>query len=93
MTFKEEIDLQIRDNVKLTEELLNRLDEKNYFSGRNKQAGDIVLYGMLNETNQNGEPFYRLITFHQEELGTLYEEDINSYNGVKGSRLPIIKKL
>jgi len=93
MTFKEEIELQIRDNVKLTEELLSRLDDKNYFSGRNKKSGDIVLYGMLNETNQNGELSYRLITFNQAEIGTLYEEDINSYNGLKGSRLPIIKKL
>jgi len=47
MTFKEEIELQLRENKTLSYEFLSNLKDKNYFSGRNKQVGDTVLFGML----------------------------------------------
>jgi hypothetical protein len=75
MTFKEEIDLQLKDNKMLSYEILSQLKDKGYFSGRGKQIGDTVLFGMLKEENEEGELNLRLVTFHEEEIGTLYEED------------------
>jgi hypothetical protein len=91
MTFKEEIELQLRDNKILTYEILSALKEKSYASGRAKQIGDTVLFGMLKEESDEGELNLRLVTFHEEELGTLYEEDTNFYSSEKRNKLPMIK--
>jgi hypothetical protein len=80
MTFKEEIDLQLKDNKMLSYEILSQLKDKGYFSGRGKQIGDTVLFGMLKEESEEGELNLRLITFHEEEIGVLYEEDNFFYN-------------
>ena len=94
MTFKEEIDLQLRDNKMLSYEILSQLKDKTYFSGRSKQIGDSVLFGMLNEgTNEDGVISSRLITFHEEEINVLYEEDSSKYNSNKSNKLPHIKKI
>ena len=94
MTFKEEIELQLRDNKTLSYDLLSQLSEKNYFSGRGKQVGDTILFGMLKEVDEDGEMHFRLITLHEEEIGELYQEDIAFYNrGNKTSMLPIIKRI
>ena len=95
MTFKEEIDLQLRDNKTLSYEFLSQLKDKNYFSGRSKQIGDTVLFGMLRqEGKEDGElPPLSLITFHEDEVGVLYEEDKIFYNQNKISKLPNIKKI
>ena len=53
MKFKEEIDLQLRDNKTLSYEFLSQLKDKNYFSGRSKQIGDTVLFGMLREESKD----------------------------------------
>ena len=92
MTFKEEIELQLRDNRILSYELLSELENKNYFSGRGKQIGDTVLFGMLRE-GEEGELNHRLVTFHEEEVGSLYEEDPIFYKGPKANKLPNIKKI
>jgi hypothetical protein len=92
MTFKEEIDLQVRDNKMLTYEILSQLKDKGYFSGRSKQIGDTVLFGMLKDQDEDGE-VVRLVTFHEEEIGTLYEEDSTFYNTKKLNKLPNIKKI
>ena len=93
MTFKEEIDLQLKDNKMLSYEILSQLKDKGYFSGRGKQIGDTVLFGMLKEENEEGELNLRLVTFHEEELGTVYEEDSTFYNRNKTNKLPNIKKI
>ncbi len=93
MTFKEEIELQLKDNKVLSYEILSQLKDKNYFSGRNKEVGDTVLFGMLKEGESNGELSLRLITFHEEELGVVYEEDSFFYDGQKSSKLPAIKRI
>ena len=94
MTFKEEIDLQLRDTKMLSYEILSQLKDKTYFSGRSKQIGDSVLFGMLNEgTNEDGVISSRLITFHEEEINVLYEEDSSKYNRNKSNKLPHIKKI
>jgi hypothetical protein len=94
MTFKEEIEIQSRDNKVLSYEILSQLKDKNYFSGRSKQIGDSVLFGMLDEgTNEDGVISSRLITFHEEEINVLYEEDSSKYNRNKSNKLPHIKKI
>jgi hypothetical protein len=94
MTFKEEIDLQSRDNKMLSYEILSQLKDKGYFSGRAKQIGDSVLFGMLEEgTDENGVLTSRLITFHEEEINVLYEENGKMYNRNKKNKLPHIKKI
>lgn len=92
MTFKEEIELQLKDNKTLSYEFLSQLKDKNYFSGRGKQIGDTVLFGFLSMSDE-GELHHRLITFHEEEVGTLYEEDHFFYKGTKENKLPNIKRI
>ncbi len=93
MTFKEEIEIQSRDNKVLSYEILSQLKDKNYFSGRSKQVGDTVLFGMLKEEDEDGELHIRLVTFHEEEIGTLYEEDSIFYKRPKENKLPNIKSI
>jgi hypothetical protein len=93
MTFKEEIDLQLKDNKMLSYEILSQLKDKGYFSGRGKQIGDTVLFSMLKEESEEGELNLRLVTFHEEEIGTLYEEDSTFYNRNKVNKLPNIKRI
>ena len=94
MTFKEEIDLQLRDNKMLSYEILSQLKDKNYFSGRGKQIGDSVLFGMLDEgADENGIISSLLITFHEEEIDVIYGEDSSKYNRNKTNKLPHIKKI
>lgn len=94
MTFKEEIELQLRENKTLSYEFLSNLKDKNYFSGRNKQVGDTILFGMLKGEEDGEEMELKLITFHEEEIGELYQEDSAFYDrGNKTSMLPIIKRI
>jgi len=94
MTFKEEIELQLRDNKVLSYEILSQLKDKTYFSGRDKQIGDTVLFGMLMEQEGEEEQHIRLITFHEEEIGVLYEEDEKFYHrNNKTNKLPSIKRV
>ena len=93
MTFKEEIDLQVRDNKMLSYEILSQLKDKGYFSGRSKQIGDTVLFGMLKDEDEDGVSVIRIVTFHEEEIGTLYEEDDTFYNRNKVNKLPNIKRI
>jgi hypothetical protein len=92
MTFKEEIELQSRDNKILSYDILNLLKDKNYFSGRSKQIGDTVLFGMLREESKESDTL-SLITFHEDEVGVLYEEDSVFYNQNKINKLPNIKRI
>ena len=93
MTFKEEIDLQLKDNKILSYEILSQLKDKGYFSGRSKQIGDTVLFGMLKDEDEDGVSVIRIVTFHEEEIGTLYEEDGTFYNRNKVNKLPNIKRI
>jgi hypothetical protein len=92
MTFKEEIELQSKDNKVLSYEILTNLKEKTYWSGRPKEIGDTVLFGMV-EIEEQGEVFLRLITFHEEEIGVLYEENTDFYSKEKPDKFPRLKKI
>jgi hypothetical protein len=93
MTFKEEVELQLRDNKMVSYEILTALQNKNYFSGRAKQIGDTILFGMLKQEDDNGQMTFSLITFHEEEVGVLYEQDETFYKGPKQNKLPNIKRI
>lgn len=92
MTFKEEIELQLRDNKMLSYEILSQLKDKGYASGRPKQIGDTVLFGMV-ELEEQGEKSLRLITFHEEEIGVIYEENTDLYSKEKKDKFPRLKKI
>jgi hypothetical protein len=92
MTFKEEIELQLRDNKMLSYEILSQLKDKGYASGRPKQIGDTVLFGMV-EIEEEGEKSLRLITFHEEEIGVIYEENTDFYSKEKKDKFPRLKKI
>ena len=92
MTFKEEIELQLRDNKMLSYEILSQLKDKGYASGRPKQIGDTVLFGMV-ELEEQGEKSLRLITFHEEEIGVIYEENTDFYSKEKKDKFPRLKKI
>jgi hypothetical protein len=47
---------------------------------------------MLREDSKEGELPLSLITFHKDEIGTLYEEDKMFYNRNKTNKLPNIKR-
>lgn len=91
MTFGEEIELQLKNSEKLSYELLTDLKEKKYFSGRDRQVGDIILFGMLKEEGDDEQLTLKLVSFHEDEIGVLYEEDDAFYNKQKSNTLPIIK--
>ncbi len=84
---------QLRDNKTLSYEILSQLKDKGYFSGRSKQIGDTVLFGMLKDEDEDGVSVIRIVTFHEEEIGTLYEEDDTFYNRNKVNKLPNIKRI
>jgi len=92
MTFKEEIELQSRDNKVLSYEIITNLKDKFYWSGRPKEIGDTVLFGMV-ELEEQGEKSLRLITFHEEEIGVIYEENTDFYSKEKQDKFPRIKKI
>jgi hypothetical protein len=48
---------------------------------------------MLKEETGDGQLNLRLITFHEEEIGTLYEEDNTFYNRNKTNKLPNLKRI
>jgi hypothetical protein len=92
MTFKEEIELQLKDNKMLSYEILSQLKDKEYASGRPKQVGDTVLFGMV-EIEEQGEKSSRLITFHEEEIDFIYEESTEFYSQKKQDKFPRLKKI
>lgn len=92
MTLREEIDSQKRNNVELSAEVLDKLKNKNYSSGRPLQVGDVVLFGLIRE--YDGEDVnVKEITFNEDEIGVLYEEDTEIYSKEKTDRLPGFKKI
>ena len=93
MTFKEEIELQLRDNKSLSYEILSQLNNKNYKSGRSKEIGDTVLFGMIDEDGEGNGDTLNLITFHKEEIGVLYEEHPIYYTKEKSNKLPMLKRV
>ncbi len=76
----------------LSYEILIQLKDKGYASGRPKQIGDTVLFGMV-EIEEQGEKSLRLITFHEEEIDVIYEQNTDLYSKEKQDKFPRLKKI
>jgi hypothetical protein len=48
---------------------------------------------MLKDEDEDGTSVIRIVTFHEEELGTVYEEDSTFYTKNKVNKLPNIKRI
>jgi hypothetical protein len=85
MTNKDRIDNQ-KKNISggVTEELLDKVQSKEYYSGDSIKVGDIVLFGFL----QTGDAEVTLIKFKEEEHGIIYE-DLDYFN--ENEAIPFLK--
>lgn len=90
MTNLERIEAQKNDFDKLgnpltpiTQELLDNGFSRNFASGREKKIGDWNIFGFL--TSDEDENMCSLITLHEDEYGTLYEDHprVNDPDGSK----------
>ena len=94
MTFKEKIDLQLQTSQGVTEEMLKHLTGT-YSSGKKIQVGDKYLTGLMfqNDGDEKEKLNFRLVSFHEDEVDTLYQEEcsINSPDFDKIT-LPFMKK-
>ena len=79
---------QLETNNIVTEKLLSELKIKKYYSGKNIEVGDIVLYAMLNKgIISDGVLGAELITLNENEFN-LYcvDERLND-----GKEIPVVK--
>jgi hypothetical protein len=77
---------QLKNNNPVKEEVLSALLQRKYHSGKNIEAGDVVLYAFLNRGATKKELSLDLITLNEKEFD-LYDIDEN----VIGTHLPTIK--
>ena len=80
---------QLETNKPVTEQILSELKYKKYYSGKNIEIGDTVLYAMLNKgILSEGVLGIELITLNENEFG-LYcvDEKANDGKGVPAIKL------
>jgi hypothetical protein len=80
---------QLETNKPVTEQILFELKYKKYYSGKNVEIGDIILYAMLNKgIVSDGVLGIELITLNENEFG-LYcaDEKANDGKGVPAIKL------
>lgn len=75
----------------VTEESLSKTELKKYHSGRDIKVGDTVLIGIIHENDPTSGLPIKIINFHEEELGTIYELDEKFTKQKIGFDLPVIK--
>jgi len=91
---KQEVNKEGKPNTPITQEILNDMIKRNngnFTSGRPKQVGDWLLFGFLHEPNGE-ETEVSLITLHEEEYGTIYEDAPNMVNIKTSLMLELVKK-
>jgi len=85
------VNKQLENNKVLDTELLGTLKSKTFYSGREMKVGDQILFGLLPTYIPNTNPQeidYKLVTFHKDEINTIYEITENG-NGT----IPVLKQL
>jgi hypothetical protein len=93
MKLEEFLKFQI-DNIEgISAEELENSPDKKYFSGRNVQVGDKILIGIILETDINTGLPITIITFHQDEIGVIYQKDEEMTKDKIGVDLPVLKKI
>lgn len=70
---KKYFEKQIKENKNLTEELLSKLDNKEYTSGRLKKVGDKPLYCFMVQIVDGNDVEMSLVSLCEEEL-PIYEK-------------------
>ena len=88
---KELFEKQLNGTQPLTEEVLEKLQQKRYFNGEEKQIGDVVLLAMLmgeiiEKEGEYPELPLKLITLNEKHFD-MFEYD----ERYKGNDLPTIK--
>ena len=51
------------------------------------------MFGVIEDLDEEGKPYDRLMSFHEEELGVLYEEFYDPNKTIKESKLPNLRKI
>lgn len=59
--------------VKLTQEIVDKLEAKYYANGKLKKVGDLLLYVMLTEDNSKEDKNYHCVTLNYNDLGEEYK--------------------
>jgi hypothetical protein len=88
-TMKKLFKQQLETNMAVTEQILSELKSKKYYSGKNIEIGDVVLYAMLNKgIVSDGVLGIELITLNENEF-KLYcvDERANDGKGVPAIKL------
>ena len=88
MTNREIIEDNLSKTKEMTQEYIDNMSS--FSSGRKIVPGDKLMFGML-ETGDILNPAemgVRMIKFHIEEYGTIYED---AYDGDRGATLPGLK--
>lgn len=67
--------LDFENSVNLSVLKQSQIDKRNikFHSGRKAQAGDCMLFGTLELFRKNGDCCFELITYHEDEIGAIYE--------------------
>ena len=76
MELKEDIITQLNEQEPITEEVINKLINLEFYSGRKIEVGDKVIFAWITtETENTGEFNLTLIKVHPDELDVMYEYD------------------
>jgi hypothetical protein len=81
---KESIAIQKVEGRPLDKSMIDKNITKNFSSGRKMQEGDFLLFGIIlinkeEDLINKEEKEYKLVSFHEDEIGTFYECDSEMY--------------
>ena len=77
----------------VSEDDLRKNPNQKFSSGRIVKAGDKVLIGIIFETDLSTNLPIKVITFHEEEFGTVYTQDEKMTKEKIGIDIPVLKKI
>ena len=91
---KQDVNKNGKLSIPITQEILDDMIKRGsgtYTSGRERKVGDWLLFGFLNNP-KNPDITISLITLHEEEYGTVYEDDPFMSDRRSTIMLELIKK-
>lgn len=71
----EKLKLMEMEEIPLTQERIDSLMSTHYTSGRKIEVGDKMLFALIKEESKITDEEIKLISFHIDEIGVLYELD------------------
>jgi hypothetical protein len=78
---KEHFQKQLEQNLKVTQEKLDKVEQKSYTSGKEIKIGDIILFALLKESDN-----IQMVALHEDEI------DNYKFEGEYVELLPFISK-